>query len=84
MLIVFCVKKRYTSPKDLVASALVHRVLGSGARTKGGINSGGKISAAVSGDIGLKANATTFSSNYADSGLLGVFIAATPCSVEGV
>jgi len=70
--------------KDQVASALVHRALGSGARTKRGTNAGGKLTAAVSGDVSLNAAATTFSVNYSDSGLLGVFIAATPCSVEGV
>jgi len=67
-----------------MTSALVQRALGAGARTKRGDNLGGKLSTVLSGDVSLKAGATTFSSNYADSGLLGIFIAATPCSANGV
>jgi predicted Zn-dependent peptidase len=70
--------------KAQIASALVQRALGSGPRTKRGLNLGGKLSSVVSGDLNLKAGVTTFSTNYTDSGLVGVFIAATPCSVDGV
>jgi len=70
-------------PKDTVTSALVQRALGSGPRTKRGVNAGGKLTAAV-GDSADNASVTAFSVNYSDSGLLGVVIASTPCSVDTV
>lgn len=76
---------RFTNQKNFITAALVHRALGSGPRTKRGLNSGGKLSAATSGDgVSLKASSSAFSSNYSDSGILGVFITATPCTVEAV
>ncbi|OXA56309.1 cytochrome b-c1 complex subunit 2, mitochondrial [Folsomia candida] len=75
----------FTNQKNFITAALVHRALGSGPRTKRGLNSGGKLSAATSGDgVSLKASSSAFSSNYSDSGILGVFITATPCTVEAV
>lgn len=76
---------RFANQKNIIASALVQRALGAGPRTKRGMNAGGKLSAVVAGgDLNQKASVTAFSSNYSDSGILGVYIAATPCSVEGV
>jgi ubiquinol-cytochrome c reductase core subunit 2 len=74
----------FNDHKNLVISALVQRALGCEPRTKRGLNAGGKLCAIVGGDVSQKATATAFNVNYSDSGLLGVFIAATPCTVEGV
>jgi len=77
----------YNDYKKMATAALVQRALGSGPRTKRGMNLGGKVAAAVGGEmdeLSTKAAATTFNASYSDSGITGVFIAATPCSVETV
>jgi len=70
------------NPKGQVASALAQRVLGAGARTKRGLNCGGKLLSAVVAGNDTEVAATGFSANYADSGILGVFVAATPQLID--
>ena len=73
---------RFNKPKDVIASALAQRVLGSGPRTKRGLGGGGL--AAVTKDTPVESAASGFSASYSDSGLLGVFITASSCCVEQV
>jgi len=68
-------------PKEMVAAALVHRALGSGPRTKRGVNSSGKLVAATKATP-LESVATGFSTSYSDTGLLGVFLIANTCCIE--
>lgn len=70
-------------PKDVVTSALAQRALGTGPRTKRGLNRSGKLSAAIA-DCSDSASVTAFNVNYSDSGLLGVIISANPSVVEKV
>jgi ubiquinol-cytochrome c reductase core subunit 2 len=68
-------------PKEMIAGALIQRVLGSGPRTKRGVNSSGKLIAATKATP-LESVATGFSTSYSDSGLVGVFLIAHNCCIE--
>lgn len=70
--------------KGQAACALAQRVLGAGARTKRGLNCGGKLASTVVAGNDTEVAATAFNASYADTGLLGVYVATTPKLIDQV
>jgi ubiquinol-cytochrome c reductase core subunit 2 len=70
-----------SKPKDVIAAALVHRALGVGARTKRGMNPGGKLDT-VSRNTPKESLAAGFSASYTDSGIVGAYLVASSCCIE--
>jgi len=70
------------NPKGQIASALAQRILGAGTRVKRGLNLSGKLASSVVGGNDTNVVATAFSTSYADSGLLGVYVATTPKLID--
>lgn len=70
--------------KGQIASALAQRILGSGPRTKRGLNASGKLLTTVVSGNETDVSATAINANYSDTGLLGIVVAAGPKLIDTV